>query len=108
MAHQAQEIGGCEAGGAAADHSDFFPGGRQGVRRGHNARVVNRHALNAADVDGSIDHIAAAGVFTGMFAHQRARRREGVVVADDAHGVGVAFFFNKSYVFGDIDVGGAP
>ena len=49
--------------------------------------MVDCIALEAPDIDGRVDHIAAAARFTWMLADIRTGGRHGVILANQAHGV---------------------
>ena len=64
-------------------------------------------ALDAPDVDGVINDIAAAVGLTGVLADQAANRGEGVVLPDQAHCVGAAALAHQRNIAGNVHVGGA-
>ena len=66
---------------------------------------INCHALDAADVDGFVQHVAAAAGFARMFADERAGGRERVVLADQADGIGITAFGSQGDVARNIDAG---
>ena len=68
--------------------------------------MLDREALDAADVDRRIDDGPAAVVLTGVLAHEAADRREGVVPADQAHGVLIPLLAHQGDVAGDVHVRG--
>ena len=90
VSHQGKVIGRGQAAGAAADDGDLLAGGLGPLGRLHGGRVIHRIPLQAADVHGVVHHAAAAVVLTGVLAHIGAGEGEGVVLADEAHGVIVA------------------
>ena len=68
--------------------------------------TVDGDPLEAADIDGVIDHIAAAAGLAGMFADKGAGGGEGVVLSYKADGVLISSGGHKGYVARDIDPGG--
>ena len=70
------------------------------------ARLLDRITLQRTNADGVIDHLAAAVGFAGVLADVGAGGREGVVLANQTHGIGVAPFAYEGDVARDIDVGG--
>ena len=71
------------------------------------AGLVHDVVLDAADVDGIVNHIPAAPCLAGMLADQCAGRGEGVVLTDQAHGVRAASFPGKGDIARDVHVGRA-
>jgi hypothetical protein len=74
---------------------------------GHVGTVVRLHvvdgkALEAADVHGVVDHAAAAVHLAGVLADVAAHQRQRVVLADEAHGVGVAAGLHQADVSRDV------
>ena len=67
--------------------------------------MIDRVALEAANVDGRIDHIAAAARLAGMLADIGARRRHGVILADEAHGVRIASFAHERDIARNVNAG---
>ena len=74
---------------------------------GHLAGVVHRGALQAPDVDGIVHHFPAAAGLAGMLADIGAGDREGVVLPDEPHRVGITAFPHQGHVAGDVHSGGA-
>ena len=107
MPHQRQEIGGRQPAGAAADNADPLAGGFGAGRGGPVGRVVACKPLDAADVDRIVHHAAAAARLAGMLADIAADGGEGVVLADQAHGVVVPPGAHQRDIPGDIDPGRA-
>ena len=103
MAHELQIVRRAQTAGAAADDGDRLARGRAADGRGHDARVVHRVALDAADVDGVVEHVAAAARLAGMLADERAGGRERFVLADEADGVRTASVAHKRNVARNID-----
>ena len=106
MAHQPQVVGRREAAGAAAHDGHALAGVRRAGRVGHKAGVVDGELLEAADVDGVVDHAAAAAGLAGMLADVGAGRGEGVVLADELDRVGVPPLGDQGHVAGDVHAGG--
>ena len=106
MSHQLQVVGCGHTAGAAADDGDTFVGSRLlfGQRNGVAGRIVDSHTLQTADIDGSINHAAAAACFTGMLADKTAGSREGVILADELDSVGITACANQRNVAGDINL----
>lgn len=102
MAHQGQVIGAAEAAGAAAHNGHGLAGGRGAGGIGHHACVVHGVPLQTPDVDGIVDHIPAAAGLAGMLTDVGAGGGHGVVLADQAHGVGVAPGPHQGHVARDI------
>ena len=98
MTHQREIVRRRNAAGAAADDRHFLARGGQGFGHGHFARVFHRVAFEAADVDGGVHHAPATAHFAGVFADEPAHRHEGVVLADEAHGVRASARFDEGYV----------
>ena len=102
VAHEREIVCGGETGRTATDDGDALAGGGvvEGRRRHdgaaigiefeHLGRVVHRIALERADVDGVVHYASPARELAGMLADEAAGKREGVVLADEAHGVVVA------------------
>lgn len=102
VSHEREVVRGGETGRAAADDGDALSGGgvveglrglggcAVGVEFEHLGRVIHRIALERADVDGIVHYAAPARELAGMLADEAAGKREGVVLADKAHGVVVA------------------
>ena len=107
VAHQLEVIGGAESAGAAAHNGNPFAGGGGVFRGGNYAGVIDSVPLEAADVDGIIDHIPAAAGLAGMLADEGAGGGEGVILADQAHCVGIAALGHQGDIAGDIHPGGA-
>ena len=117
--HEREVVRGGETGRSAADDGDALSGGgvvegrrrRDGAAIGieleHLRRVIHRIALERADVDGVVHHAAPARELAGMLADEAAGKREGVVLADKAHGVVVAAGVDQGDVAGNVDVSGA-
>ena len=103
MAHQAQVIGCRQAAGATADHGHTLAGVGRAVGRRHSAGTVGRHPLESADIDGVVDHIAAAPGLAGMLADIGAGGGEGIVLADQPDGVLIASGAHQRDIAGDID-----
>lgn len=107
VAHERQVIGAGEPAGAAADDGNLLAGGRGAGRLWHLARRVAGKALEAADVDGVVEHVAAAAGLAWMLADVAAGHRKWVVLADQAHRIGRAAFANEGDVAGHVDLGWA-
>ena len=69
--------------------------------------MIHRVALQAADVHGIVHHAAAAVVLTGVLAHVGAGKGEGIVFADQAHGIVVAACPHQRDVAGNVHMGRA-
>ena len=106
MAHELQVIRRAQAARAAADDGDPLARGRPADGRRHHAGVVHRVALDAADIDGVVEHVAAAARLAGMLADEGAGRRERVVLADEAHGIGAAALAHQRDIARNIDARG--
>ena len=85
--HEAQIIRAGKAARAAADDGDALAGRLPAGRIRNIPCVVDCIALEAPDIDGRVDHIAAAARFTRMLADIRTGGRHGVILANQAHGV---------------------
>ena len=87
VTHELQIVSGGKTTGAAADNGDTLAGGFFLGGYGHSiARsVVHGHALQAANIDGSINHVAAATGLAGMLANKAAGGGEGIILADKLH-----------------------
>ena len=106
VTHQAQIICAGKTARAAADNCHALSGRllAGGIR--NIARVVDRVALEPADIDRRVYHIAAAARLTGMLADICAGRRHGVILSDEAHGVGVPSFAHQRDIPRHIDARG--
>ena len=69
--------------------------------------MIHRVALQAADVYGIVHHAAAAVGLTGVLAHVGAGKGEGIVLADQAHGIVVAAGPHQRDVAGNVHMGRA-
>ena len=107
VTHDRQIVGCRQAAGAAADDGDFLAGGFCQRRYVIVGDMIRREAFNAADVDGVVQHVAAAAVFAGVFADESTGRNEGVVLADEPHSVVVAAFVDQCDVSRNVHVGRA-
>ena len=107
MSHQRQVIGGGEAAGAAAHHRHPLAGGGGAGRLGHLPRLVHGIALQRPDIHRVIHHPAAAAGLTGVLTDVGAGHREGVVLADEPHRVGVPACVDQGDIAGDVHSGGA-
>ena len=85
--HEAQIIRAGKAARASADDGDALAGRLPTGRIRNIPCVVDCIALEAPDIDGRVDHIAAAARFTRMLADIRTGGRHGVILANQAHGV---------------------
>ena len=102
VAHQRQIVGAAQAAGAAADDGHGLSGRRRAFRLGHVPGVVHGVALQAADVQGRVDHVAAAPGFAGVLADIGAGGRHGVILADQAHCVGTAPLAHQCHIAGHV------
>jgi hypothetical protein len=102
MAHELEVIGSGQTRGASADDGNGFAGGRHTGRCRHLSCSVHRSSLHATDVNGGIQHGAAAAIFTGMLADQGAGHRERIVLADEPHRIGVSLLSHQGDVAGNI------
>ena len=107
VAHEGQVVGGGEAAGAAADDGHLLPRGAGAVRLGNLPGPVHGVALQGADVQGVVHHVAAAAGLAGVLADVGAGGGEGIVLADEAHGVGAAALLHQGDVAGDVHPRGA-
>ena len=106
VAHEGQVVRAREARRAAADDGDALLGG--GLDDGLVvARVLHGVALEAADVHRVVHHAAAAVHLAGVLADEAADQRQRVVLADEAHGLGVAAGLDERDVAGDVHAGRA-
>ena len=107
VAHQGQVEGSGQAAGAAAHHGNGFACGFCTFRGRHDARMVHGIAFQTPDVHRAFDHVPAAAGLAGVLAHQAAGAGEGVVLADQPHGVGVPAGSDQSDVAGNVHACGA-
>ena len=107
VAHEGQIVGAAEAAGAAAHNGNGLTRGRGARRLGHIPGMIHGIALEPADIDGIVDHISAAASLAGMLAYIGAGNGEGVILADQAHGVSAAILTYQGHVAGNIHPGGA-
>ena len=107
VAHKGEEVGRGQTGGAAADDGDLLARLRGAGGHGDLPGVVHGEALDAADVQGGVHDGPAAVALAGMLTHQGTHGGEGVVLADQTNGVGIAPLPHQGDVAGGIDVGGA-
>ena len=105
VAHEGQVVGGGETAGAAADDGHLLPRGRGTGRLGHVPGLVHGIALQRPDVHRVVHHAAAAAGLAGVLADVGAGHREGVVLADQAHRVGVPARVDQGDVAGDVHSG---
>ena len=89
VAHKAQIIRAGKPARAAADDGDAFAGRLPAGRIRDIARMIDCIALEAPDIDGRVDHVAAAARLARVLADVRAGGRHGVILADKTHRVGV-------------------
>ena len=106
MTHERQIVGAAQSAGAAAYNGHSLAGGRSALRLGYISGVIHGVTLQTPDVDGVVNHIAAAPGLAGMLADVGAGSGEGVILSDQAHGVGAAIFAHQSHVAGNIHPGG--
>ena len=107
VAHEGQVVGGGEAAGAAADDGHLLPRGAGAVRLGDLPGPVHGVALQGADVQGVVHHVAAAAGLAGVLADVGAGGGEGIVLADEAHGIRAAALLHQGDVAGDVHPCGA-
>ena len=105
--HEGQVVGRGQAAGAAADDGHRLPGVLRPGRSGQVSGVVHRVPLQAADVHRVVHHPPAALALAGVLAHIGAGRREGVVLADEAHRVLVPPQADEGHIPGDVHMGRA-
>ena len=103
VSHEAQIISTGKAARASADDGDALAGRLLTGRIRNIPCVVDCIALEAPDVDGRVDHIAAAARLARMLADIRAGRRHGIIFADQAHRVCIAPFAHQSDIARNID-----
>ena len=103
MTHQAQIIRAGKAARTAADDRHTLAGRCLAGRIRNIARVVDRVALEPADVDGGVYHVAAAARLARMLANICAGGRHGVILADQAHRVCIPPFAHQSDIARNID-----
>ena len=109
VAHERQEVRAGKARRARADDGDLAARGREfgGERHFVRGRLINGKALHGPDVDGSVDQAPPAAFFAGVFAHEGAGRGEGIVAADERHGVRRSSGGRECNVARNVDVRGA-
>lgn len=107
MTHQGEEVGGGQAGGAAAHDGDALAGGGGAGRGGHVPGVVHGKALDAPDVQGGVHDGPAAVGLAGVLTDETTDRGEGVVLPDEANGVVVALLAHQGNVAGNVHMGRA-
>ena len=105
MPHQLQIIGGAQTAWTSAYDGHALAGGRRAAAGGHKAGMIDRIALDAADVDRIIQHAATAARFTRVFTDIGAYRRKRIVFADQAHRISVPAFLDQSDIARDIHAG---
>ena len=106
VAHQRKIVRRGKAARPAADNGDRLACGLGTVGLLHVARIIHRVALQAADIDRVIDHIAAAARLARMLADVRAGRGERIVLSDEAHGVRIAAVLDEHKIARDIHTRG--
>lgn len=116
VTHEREVVRGGETGRAAADDGDALAGSgvveglrgcggcAVGVEFEHFGRVIHRIALEGTDVDGVVHHAAPARELAGVLADEPAGKREGVVLADETHGIVVAAGVDQGDVAGNVHV----
>ena len=105
--HQAQIIRTGKAARAAADDGNALAGRFRAFRIRNVARMIDRVALEAANVDGRINHIAAAARLARMLADEATGSRERIILADELNSIGITASANESDVRVAI-IGGGP
>ena len=95
MTHERKVIRCGKSARTTADNSNTLSGRFRTFRVGNNACMVDRIALETADVDRVVDHVAAAARLARMLADIGAGRGERIVLADELHGVGVAAILDQ-------------
>ena len=103
VAHEPQEVSRGHPAGAAADNGHPPAGVGLNCRCRHHAGLFVGKTLEAADIDGLVNHVAAAPRFARVFADNAAGRAERVVLAHQAHGVRVAARVHQRDVARNID-----
>ena len=98
VTHQAQIIRAGKAARTAADDRHTLAGRCLAGRIRNIARVVDRVALEPADVDGGVYHVAAAARLAGMLADVCTCSRHGIILADQAHGVCVPSLAHQRHI----------
>jgi hypothetical protein len=68
--------------------------------------VIHGIALQTPDIDGVVDHVPAAPGLAGVLADVGAGSGEGIVLTDQAHGVGVASLAHQRHVARHVHAGG--
>ena len=106
MSHQRKIIRSRQTARAAADDGDLLARRLSAIGVRHIARIIHRIALEAADIDRVVDHVAAAARLAGMLADVSAGRGEGIVLADESHGVCIAAVFDQHKVARNIHARG--
>ena len=104
--HEGQVIGRGQAAGAAADDGHGLSGSFGAGGRLHRLGVVNRKALQTADVDGVVHHPAAALGLAGVLAHIGAGGGERIVLPDQLDRVVVPALPDQRHIAGHIHMGG--
>ena len=102
VAHQCQIVSAAQSAGAAANDRHTLSCGRCAFRLRHIAGMIHRIALQPTNIQRRIDHISAAACLAGVLADIGAGRGHGIVLADQAHGIGAAALTNQCHITGYI------
>ena len=102
VAHQRQIVGTAQAAGTAANDGHALSCGRCAFRLRHIAGMIHRIALQPTNIQRRIDHISAAACLAGVLADIGAGSGHGIILADQAHGVGAAALAYQCHIAGYI------
>lgn len=105
--HELQVVRRRQAAGAAAYNGNLLARLRQALRRGDIAGILAGKALQAANVDGIVHHVAAAVRLAGMLADKPARRRERIIFADQLDRIFVPSVGDQGNVTRNVHMGRA-
>ena len=100
MSHQLQIVCCRQSTGTSSDDGHLFASAFRLLGNGNRvgSGIVHRHAFQSPDIDGAVDHVAAASCLAGMLADQRTCSRKRVVLADQLHGIRIALLPDQCYV----------
>ena len=105
VAHEGEEVGRREAGRAAAHNGHLLARGRGQVGHRDLPGVVHGKPLDAPDVQRGVHNGPAAVGLAGVLAHQATDRGEGIVLTDQADGVGIPLLPHQGDVAGHVHMG---
>ena len=104
MSHQLKEVSTAKSSRAASYDSNFLAGRFGAFRRWNLSGKICGNALQSADIDGVVYHVATASGFARMFTDISACSWKWVVFADQSYCICIAAFSYKCDVSRDINL----